>query len=342
MDVAKKEVYDDNTQIMQTMDNAVKPLAEQFAQSRGDSPTTKTPRTNVTLPVIERDLSATSEAALSVLLSDFTQIHELNDVEAEIFVQLPNALKRTWKTWADEFSTHRHCFPYFPAVLIGEDFDSAVELLKDVTPSLIVTDNIGIGVEAQKLGIQWIAGRQLNLSNSYALECLKQEFGAAGGFLSNELSKQQFNKIQRPSGFRLFHSIFHPNTLMTSRQCLFMQSSGCKKIKQNNGCVPRCSKRTSIINLNDSPYVVNKRKGEYNQLHAQYHTLNLDIIKDHGALFTDYLIDLRDIQTETSINTDIKALTNGFAQSVSGYDVVNNNILDSVGHTTNHQYLKGV
>ncbi|ORT52640.1 peptidase U32 (plasmid) [Vibrio sp. qd031] len=341
--IAKKGVYDDNTQIMQTMEQSVAPFAQMFNDKRTQRSSTKTPRTHITLPSIESDsVSSEHVASLSILLSDFEQVEQLHDLEVDLFVQLPNALSRTWKHWAQQLSLYPQCSPYFPAVLIDKDYESAVELLKLVTPSLIITDNIGIAIEAQKLGVQWIAGRQLNLSNSYALECLKQEFGASGGFVSNELSKVQMNRIKRPSGFRTFYAVLQPNTLMTSRQCLFMQSSGCKKIKQNNGCLPKCSKRTSIINLNDSPYIINKLGGEYNQLHAQHHTLNLKIIKDHSTLFTDFLIDLRDIQTETKFDCDIRALANGFIQFVAGYDVVGESLQHDVMPTSNHQYYKGV
>ncbi|MGR5488650.1 U32 family peptidase, partial [Vibrio alfacsensis] len=92
------------------------------------------------------------------------------------------------------------------------------------------------------------------------------------------------------------------------------QTEGCKKIKVNNGCLKRCSKRTSIINLKDNPYVVDKQKGSFNSLYSELNVLNLEVLNDHNDLITDVFIDMRNIQTETKVNDDKQLIINTFLQ----------------------------
>ncbi|MDF4362457.1 U32 family peptidase, partial [Vibrio parahaemolyticus] len=167
---------------------------------------------------------------------------------------------------------------------------------------LLITNNSGVGMIAKELGLGWVAGPQMNTVNSYAFKCLQDEFAASGAFVSNELNMKQMRHIKRPQNMRSFYSIYHPNTLLTSRQCLFQQTEGCRKVKVNKGCLKRCDKRTSIINLKDNPYVVQKQKGSHNSIYSEHNVLNLQVLHDLPQLFTDVLIDLRDIQTETKVS----------------------------------------
>ncbi|MFA0401826.1 U32 family peptidase, partial [Vibrio splendidus] len=85
--------------------------------------------------------------------------------------------------------------PWFPAVLIGKDYDEAVRILEEIKPARIVTNNTGIAYKAYEMGIEWIAGPFMNTTNSHALVTLKEELNCAGAFISNEINKGQIRHI---------------------------------------------------------------------------------------------------------------------------------------------------
>ena len=141
-----------------------------------------------------------------------------------------------------------------PAVLIGKDYDESVRILEQVRPKRIVSNNTGVAYKAFEMGIEWIAGPFLNTTNSYALLTLKEELNCAGAFISNEINRMQIKNIARPDGtqsgtFKLLYSIYHPILMMTSRQCFFQQTVGCKKPTIEDGCMLKCTKATTITNV---------------------------------------------------------------------------------------------
>ncbi len=227
--------------------------------------------------------------------------------------------------------------------MIGDDYQAARAFLQAVKPELSITNNSGVGMLAQELGLGWIAGPQMNTVNSYSFKCLQAEFAASGAFISNELNMKQMRHIKRPQNMRSYYSIYHPNTLLTSRQCLFQQTEGCRKIKVNKGCLKRCDKRTSIINLKDNPYVVQKQKGSHNAIYSEYNVLNLQMLQDLPQLLTDVLIDLRDIQTETRVSVSKPELVDAFLLALKEPNSDRAQTLnDIIQPTANAQYLKGL
>ncbi len=338
---AKRQVYDKNTQIIELVNQEIAPLKEEFALTHQQEVSLKGAGDKVNLPIIDIDSQAVMPQ-LSLLCSSFDQVSSLAGKGSDIFLQLPNALRFDWQRWLKRFQDHPYCYPYFPAVLIGQDYEAALTLLDQLKPDCLITDNLGIAHYAQQKEISWIAGPQLNISNSYALLCLKEAFKASGAFISNELNAKQMKSITRPANMRLFFSIYRPNTLLTSRHCLFMQSSGCKKNKLTSSCIRRCEKYTSIINLNDAPYIVNKRKGEYNQLIAQHHSLNLDVVVEMGHLYSDFLIDVREIQTQTQSKVSLMQLVDDMQAFVAGSYERATDIKAHFSHVSNAQYQKGI
>ena len=147
------------------------------------------------------------------------------------------------------FSKYENLIPWFPSILIGDDYLAAVELLEKFQPLRIVTNNTGIAFEAYKKEIPWIAGPHLNIANSHSLLCLKENFNSYGAFLSNELSKQQMMYVKKPESFNLYYCIYEPIVLMTSRQCLFHQVTGCEKDSMDDNCIHHCEKHSTIENL---------------------------------------------------------------------------------------------
>lgn len=166
---------------------------------------------------------------LSILISSAQDATLSVNTHVDVYYQLPMGLHAELASLIALFEANPLLKPWFPAILIGEDFEAAKLLLETVAPSTLITNNSGVGFHAQSLGLNWVAGPHMNTANSYSLKCLSEEYQASGAFLSNELSSKQLKHIRRPTKMRTFYSVYHPNTLLTSRQCLFQQTAGCKK-----------------------------------------------------------------------------------------------------------------
>jgi putative protease len=232
--------------------------------------------------------------------------------------------------------------PWFPAVLIGKDYDVAVNILQQVMPPLIVTNNTGIAYKAYELGIKWIAGPFLNITNSYALMAMKEAFDCSGAFISNEINKQQMKNIARPANFKLFYSIYHPILLMTSRQCFFQQSVGCEKPRIDNGCMLSCDKSTTITNLKGVTFEIDKQKSGYPSIYNHDQFLNMEIINDLDHLFDGFLIDLTNIGAGDKPLPDKALLLSHFEQLLAGHTSVENTLNTMVPASTVSQYHTGL
>ncbi len=226
----------------------------------------------------------------------------------------------------------------------------ALNILEQVKPKLIVTNNTGIANRAFELGIRWIAGPFLNTTNSYALLAMKESFDCEGAFISNEINHQQMKTIARPENFKLFYSIYHPILLMTSRQCFFQQSVGCEKPRIDNGCMLSCDKSTSITNLKGVSFAIDKQKAGYPSIYNNDQFLNIDIINDLAPLFDGFMIDLTNIGAGDKESPDKAVLIEQFEQLLKKDE--NNNpeqqiqiktALDKlVPEQTNVQYYNGL
>lgn len=336
----KNKLYDDKTAIIENV--AEKTAAMTLGGSKSSS-SLKGAIDVPTLPKLVKPEPRNEPARLSVLISSEADIPQLGNDEFDLYYQLPMGLSGELGSMIKLFAENPQLKPFFPAILIGEDFKAARKLLEETKPEELITNNSGVGMIAQELGLNWIAGPQMNSANSYTLKCLQEEFSAGGAFISNELSFKQMRYIKRSETMRTFYSIYHPNTLMTSRQCFFLQSEGCKKLKLNKGCLKRCEKRTSIINLKDNPYVVQKQRGSHNSIYSEHNVLNTQVLEDLPDLFTDIMIDLRDIQTETKhllSKSDIIALFTNWLNSRDKMLV--EALHNAISPTANSQYLKGV
>jgi putative protease len=282
------------------------------------------------------------KTALLVLISSVDEVPLYKNTSAHIYFKLPGGLKERYDELLQMFINHSNLTPWFPAVIIGDDYTAAIQLLKALQVQDIVTNNTGVAFEADKMGLRWIAGPYLNLTNSYSLRCLKEQFNCSGAFLSNELSKVQLKGIIRPAGFQIYYSIYHPMVLMTSRACLFHQVSGCDKTTMDALCLGSCEKEASIINLKQHHFYLHKSKGNYNTLLNEVHYLNTDLLSDFPNQFTGVLIDLSPTPTQTNAPKD-KAYTIGLFENVLNKkeDAVNQ-LHKNIYPTTHVQYVKGV
>ncbi|HCJ4666736.1 U32 family peptidase [Vibrio parahaemolyticus] len=337
----KKKLYDDKTAIIEKVADQTKSFDVTSTQVSGSS--LKGSIDVPTLPALPQPDPRQGAPKLSVLISSAQEAMLCEYQDIDVYYQLPMGLSGELSAMMELFQANPMLKPWFPAILIGEDYHAARVFLETIQPELLITNNSGVGMIAKELGLGWVAGPQMNTVNSYAFKCLQDEFVASGAFVSNELNMKQMRHIKRPQNMRSFYSIYHPNTLLTSRQCLFQQTEGCRKVKVNKGCLKRCDKRTSIINLKDSPYVVQKQKGSHNSIYSEHNVLNLQVLHDLPQLFTDVLIDLRDIQTETKVSASKPELIDAFLALLEDHSEQAVQTLNAmIQPTANSQYLKGL
>jgi putative protease len=291
-----------------------------------------------------------TRANLSLLICDEADVNLAALTDADIYFKLPDAYKRGCTKYVGFLQDNPRLIPWFPSVLIGKDYAAALNILEQVKPQLIVTNNTGIAHRAFELGIKWIAGPFLNTTNTYALLAMQEQFNCSGAFISNEINKMQIKNIARPKNFKLHYSIYHPILLMASRQCFFQQSVGCEKPRIDNGCMLSCDKSTSITNLKGESFAIDKQKAGYPSIYNQDQFLNTEIIDDLADLFDDFMIDLTNIGAGDKQRPDKAQLIHQFEQLLSndsnkGNDVgllVNDTLKTMVPESTNVQYHNGL
>lgn len=296
----------------------------------------------IEVPVIKKQAAVKINPTLSVLISSPKDVYLSNETTADICFQLPNGFKNERAELIELFNTNKTLIPWFPTVLIGDDYTAAVEFLEQVQPTQIVTNNTGIAYEAWQRGISWIAGPYLNLVNSFSLICLKEKFNCAGAFISNEISKTQLQQIKKPADFKLYYSIYHPIVLMTSRQCLFHQVTGCEKKRIDDTCIQQCEKSASITNLKKVTFYLEKTKGNYHTIYNETNYLNTAVVADVPDLFSGFSIDLRDVKTETKTEMDKSEIIKLFEGHVNRNTNTLQELQQRIYPTINTQYKKGI
>jgi putative protease len=187
--------------------------------------------------------------------------HSGKDADATVYL-LPNCITDTSKT-ADTINQNKDIIPFFRSILIGTDFKKAVELLNKIDPRTIITDNSGIAEMASEAGRDWIAGPGFNIVNSYAIEALLRFKGFCGFFLSPEFSEKKSGTIRAPHAIDMWKGINYRRPLMTTRQCLIRNISGCNKKQCDENCLPNCNRSEMIINAQGKHFTIIKKPGFY-------------------------------------------------------------------------------
>ncbi|WP_319480017.1 U32 family peptidase [uncultured Draconibacterium sp.] len=296
----------------------------------------------VAVPMFKKQKKVEKAPTLSVLISSKEDLALCKQSTAVFYFQLPNGVKNSFDELVDLFQKNEKLIPWFPDVLIGDDYDAAIEFLESIPSAFIVTNNTGVAFEAYKRGIRWIAGPFMNTVNSFSLRSLKENFNCAGAFISNELSKTQIRSIKKPDDFELLYSIYHPIVLMTSRQCLLQQVTGCAKNELDRACIQHCEKTASITNLNDATFIIEKSKGNLHRIYNETNFLNTEIIMDMPNFFSGFLIDLREIKTRTETEVSRSELLVLFEELKKGNSEAKTKLKEHIHYTNNTQYLKGI
>ncbi|MDQ6990204.1 MAG: peptidase U32 family protein [Mariprofundaceae bacterium] len=296
----------------------------------------------VEVAALEKHQKTSDKTSLSILIADEKDVHLCELTDADVYFKIPESLKKGCNRHIELFLRHPRLIPWFPAVLIGKDYDESVRLLEEVHPKQIVSNNTGVAYKAFEMGIEWIAGPFLNTTNSYALLTLKEELNCAGAFISNEINRMQIRNIARPSNFKLLYSIYHPILLMTSRQCFFQQTVGCKKSEIEDGCMLSCTKATTITNVKGVSFAVDKQKGGYPSIYNHEQFLNADIVSDLGDLFDAFFIDLTNIGAGSKPELDKAILIKSFENLLHGNAESADELSELVSVSTHAQYSQGL
>ncbi|NRA21092.1 MAG: DUF3656 domain-containing protein [Oceanospirillaceae bacterium] len=287
-----------------------------------------------------------NKPSLSILISDAKDFYLADATDADVYFKLPESYRKESPKYSDILKTNPKLIPWFPAVLIGKDYLAAVQILEQVRPKKIVSNNTGIAYVANKMGIEWIAGPFLNTTNSYALMTLKEELNCAGAFISNEINRQQIKNLARPENFKMVYSIYHPILMMVSRQCFFQQTVGCKKPTIEDNCMLSCTKATTITNVKGVSFAVDKQRGGYPSIYNHEQFLNLEIINDLADVFDEFFIDLTDIGSGSKEKLDKLQLLKHFENALSANSEINTAAQAHLNHMvsikTNAQYRQGL
>lgn len=296
----------------------------------------------VELPQLIQHPKVKQQTKLSILIADEKDLNLCDITNADIYFKIPESLKKDCTKHINLLLKNPRLIPWFPAVLIGKDYIEAVKILEQVNPKRIVSNNTGVAFKAFEMGIDWIAGPFLNTTNSYALLTLKEELNCSGAFISNEINQMQIRKISRPENFKLLYSIYHPILMMTSRQCFFQQTVGCKKPSIEDGCMLKCAKATTITNVKGVSFSVDKQKGGYPSIYNHEQFLNVDAVKDFSDLFDEFFIDLTNIGTGSKQKQNKTQLIKHFEGLLNNIDESSAHLNQMVPISTNAQYRQGL
>ena len=171
---------------------------------------------------------------------------------------------------------------------------------------------------------------------------MHEVFDCKGAFISNEINRKQIKNIRRPKGFKLLYSIYHPILMMTSRQCFFQRTVGCKKKAIEDNCMLSCTKATTITNVKGISFAVDKQKGGYPSIYNHEQFLNLEAVRDFSDLFDEFFIDLTDIGSGSKEKLDKVRLIQEFERFLVDETQTKETLHGMVEVKTNAQYVQGL
>ncbi|NLD92877.1 MAG: U32 family peptidase [Fibrobacter sp.] len=215
------------------------------------------------IPLISQDMSQKPNVRKAFVVDTLTGSGLQGDGKCNIVALiLPNSIENV-DFLAASINGSRSVIPFFSSILIGLDFTNAVALLEKLDRRMIITDNTGIADVASRTGRKWIAGPGFNIINSYAVKALATVSGFCGVFLSSEFSKDEVGQVQVPSGVDLWQALNYKKPIMTTRQCLIRNISGCVKKQCDKQCLPKCNRSATVTNTQGKQFTIVKKPGFY-------------------------------------------------------------------------------
>ena len=130
--------------------------------------------------------------------------------------------------------------------------------------------------------------------------------------------------------------------MMTSRQCFFQQTVGCKKPSIEDGCMLKCEKATTITNVKGISFAIDKQQGGYPSIYNDEQFLNLDVVNDLSDLFDEFFIDLTNIGAGSKAEQDKTQLIEHFEKLLQGNQEAGIRLNEMITVSTNAQYRQGL
>ncbi|MBN1761025.1 MAG: hypothetical protein JW863_22040 [Chitinispirillaceae bacterium] len=238
---------------------------------------------------------------LAVLVDNEEDLRIAGEVTDRVLFELPVDCGKRIDQYSTLFTRYPDLIPWFPSILIGEHYTSALTLLDRICPAMIITDNSGIAAAAADREIPWIAGPLLNCTNSFALRAFHTYAAGAGAFVSHELSREQMHAVTAPEGCSLWYTVYAPLLLMNTRQCIIRNCTGCGTERVTETCIGTCEKSIDLTDTKRQPFHVVKRRGFYNQVYNGRYYFNPAVIDEARAANAVFLIDLRTMPSQSKL-----------------------------------------
>lgn len=116
----------------------------------------------------------------------------------------------------------------------------------------------------------------------------------------------------------------------------------CEKHRLDDDCMIHCSRSATITNLKNQTLIIEKSPGNYHKIYNAENYLNTDIITDIPNMFSEFLIDLCDVKTETIIATDKSEIVKYLQNIINGQSNIDKKLNQIISKTTKIQYKKGI
>jgi putative protease len=110
----------------------------------------------------------------------------------------------------------------------------------------------------------------------------------------------------------------------------------------DDDCIQHCVKSSSITNLKQETFFIEKTKGNYHRIYNETNFLNAAVVTDVPDLFSGFLIDLTDLKTETKTGMDKPGIIKLFENLLNGNTDSEKRLRQVIHPTTDAQYYKGI
>lgn len=241
---------------------------------------------------------------LAACINCFDDLHLKEQVDFLLY-EMPLELSSEHKRL---FEKDSDLIPWFQPILNDTQFMAITTFLKECAVRTIVAENSGLALWAKEHGIRVITGQHLNVTSSQAVQTMRRELGAEGVFLSKELNASQLAAIHIPEGVDLWYPLVTHELLMNSKQCLVRNVFGCHKESVDAACLMDCNRATYIKEKQGHEISVMKRRGFNNQIFKGKMKFHKDEVVMLANTVDYWLVDLRNIESRTSLTVSKKEL----------------------------------
>lgn len=285
----------------------------------------------------QENLQTQKEKKLAVLISDQTDLSFLpSNFKGLIFLETSTVTK------PEKFQ--KNIFPWLPSFILEKDITFYKNLIREINPEFIVSDNNGLGKWCGENNYNWIAGPQLNSTNSYSFLAYKTNAKASGAFFSSEINQEQINAVSEPENFLTFYTAFGFLLLMTTRQCLFQKPDLCQqgKTKTNDACQNDCINYTKYFDEKNIPFHILKSAGHQNRIFNDALLFLPDAVNQINADY--FLLDFRKFPFAKTTTEENRKILTFFSNLISGKKNLKSEekkIKTLIGKTTRGNYQRG-